>query len=410
MQYGSVVQSLIELLEEICVFEYPADRVVHGFLKQRRYFGSKDRRQLTFWLYDFLRHYGRINRALNEAVKVTPTARLYALAYLKLVERATLEDLESIFNDNHQYHPSEMTLTEKKIVKALKFHAHDLECPEWIVPYFERSFKKDSRFILESLNVEAPCDVRVNLLLTDRETVMNAFNRLGIEAALTPMSPWGIRLLKRINVTELDMFKKGWIEIQDEGSQLVALSANPKPTDFVIDLCAGACGKTLALSALMHNKGRIIATDIDARKLENGHKRIKRAKISNIQLKHLDTAGEKWLKRQRGKVDIVLVDAPCTGTGTWRRNPDHKWRLKEEDLKELITIQEGLLKKAAYLVKQNGILVYATCSLLQEENENQIAYFLKTHPEFMLEEKSLLKLNPYQDQTDGFFCARLIKR
>ncbi|MDP3533013.1 MAG: RsmB/NOP family class I SAM-dependent RNA methyltransferase [Alphaproteobacteria bacterium] len=409
MQYGSIIQSFIELLEEICAFEYPADRVAHGFLKQRRYFGSKDRRQLTFWLYDFLRHYARISHALSETMKVTPTSRLYALAYLRLVEKCSLEDLESVFNDN-PYHASELTLTEKKIVKALKFHAHDLECPEWILPYFERGFKADTRKILESLNVEAPCDLRVNLLLTDRETVLKELDYLGIEAVETPISPWGIRLLKRINVTEIEIFKKGWIEIQDEGSQLVALSANPKTTDFVVDLCAGACGKTLAFSALMKNKGRIIATDIDARKLENGHKRIKRAGISNIQLKHLDPAGEKWLKRQRGKVDIVLVDAPCTGTGTWRRNPDHKWRLKEDDLKELVIIQASLLNKAALLIKPKGVVVYATCSLLQEENEHQISQFLESHPEFMLEEESLLKLDPFQDKTDGFFCARLVKR
>jgi 16S rRNA (cytosine967-C5)-methyltransferase len=273
---------------------------------------------------------------------------------------------------------------------------------------------------MAAMDVPATLDLRVNLLRGTREQAIAALARENIEAAPTKLSPWGLRVQGRRPVTTGAAFQSGLVEIQDEGSQLVALIADAKPDMRVVDWCAGAGGKTLALAMVMQNRGHIVACDVSAPRLEGAVKRLRRAGVHNVE-RHLVEKGDKWAKRREASFDRVLVDAPCTGTGTWRRNPDARGRLTPIDLSELVEKQQMIMQTASKLVKTGGRLVYATCSVLLEENEQQIARFLTNNPNFrLLRVPSLwaletpcpcqgpyLSLTPLQHETDGFFTAVL---
>jgi 16S rRNA (cytosine967-C5)-methyltransferase len=224
-------------------------------------------------------------------------------------------------------------------------------------------------------------------------------------------------------------FQEGLIEIQDEGSQLVAALVDAQPGMQVADYCAGAGGKTLAIAAGMNNKGRVVAMDVYEGRLDRSAQRLRRAGAHNVERRALDAENAKWLKRHKGTFDRVLVDAPCTGTGTWRRNPDGRWTLTPKDLEELVPKQAAILEAASKLVKPGGGLIYATCSVLPAENEHQIAGFLERHPEFavvpvtdlwrdaigteppaQLGQSPYLRLSPLQHGTDGFFGAALVRK
>ncbi len=267
----------------------------------------------------------------------------------------------------------------------------------------------------------APVDLRINTLKGPREGAVAALVAEGIHPAPTPMSPVGLRLSARTQLSAQDAFRKGLIEVQDEGSQLAALLLGAKPGEAVVDYCAGAGGKTLAIAAQMQNKGRLAALDIDKRRSERAAERLRRAGVFNTTRHLLAAEGDPWIKRRASTMDRVLVDAPCTGTGTWRRNPDARWRLQPDDLARLIESQKAILNNAVRLVKKGGRLVYVTCSLLVEENEAQIDAFLATHPEFAVVpiqeawaesiggicpvEGSYMRLTPARNNTDGFFAA-----
>ncbi len=270
----------------------------------------------------------------------------------------------------------------------------------------------------------AALDLRANLLKTpDREAARAALLREGIEAARTPLSPLGLRVFERIALGTLETFREGQVEVQDEGSQLAALLADARPGMRVVDFCAGAGGKTLALAAAMANRGHLVACDISAARLERATQRIRRAGAGIVQRVPLTGARDKWVKRHAESFDRVFVDAPCTGTGTWRRNPDAKWRLRPEDLAELGALQAEILDSAARLAKPGGRVIYVTCSLLLEENEAQIERFLASHADFALlpidpvwratiggeppAPGDMLRLTPARHGTDGFFVAVL---
>lgn len=277
---------------------------------------------------------------------------------------------------------------------------------------------------------EAPVDLRVNTLKThDRETALAALAAEGVEASVTDLSPLGLRLpAGRVNLPATKAFKDGLVEVQDEGSQLVALLTDARPGMAVVDFCAGAGGKTLGLAANMANKGRLIACDVSAGRLERSAARLKRAGAHNVTRRVLTSESDKWIKRHAKGFDRVLVDAPCTGTGTWRRNPDARWRLSPEQLDDLTSRQASILDSARRLVKPGGRLVYATCSLLPEENTNQIEAFLARwkdaegwRPLSIAEvwetaagtpcpvdaDATTLSLTPARHGTDGFFTAVL---
>jgi 16S rRNA (cytosine967-C5)-methyltransferase len=314
--------------------------------------------------------------------------------------------------------PEETAVLEKFAGRTLEHpnmpEAVHYEVPDWILPKLRAQFGPALAAEMAALSNPATLDLRINALKVTREAAMLALAREGLSAQPTPFSPWGLRLAGRQSITQGKAFQDGLVEIQDEGSQLIALLVDAQPGMRVVDFCAGAGGKTLAVAMTMENKGHIIACDVSAPRLEGAVKRLRRAGVHNVE-SHLLGPGDKWVKRQEQKFDRVLVDAPCTGTGTWRRNPDARLRLREEDLKELTAKQAAILDHAQKLTKPGGKLVYATCSLLNDENEAQVEAFLARHPTYRQVPVAVpealsgahLRLSPRLHNTDGFFAAIL---
>jgi 16S rRNA (cytosine967-C5)-methyltransferase len=333
-----------------------------------------------------------------------------------------------------KYCPESLSEDEKKLISRLEGQPLDhpemndeivCECPPQYLASLRKYFGKDFASELKAMIPGATLDLRVNLLLSDREKARNYLEADGVKAAPTPYSPWGLRCEGKAFLSHTKAFSKGWVEIQDEGSQLIALAANTQPGMQVLDYCAGAGGKTLALAASMQNKGRIVAMDTESSRLQKGRQRFRKAGASDIiEVRPLnDDRHRKWLRRQKGTFDVTLVDVPCTGTGTWRRNPDMRWRTYGPSLEELTDIQADIIDRVAHTVKPEGRLVYATCSLLPEENENQIEAFLSRNEEYEVFplaqawpqdysvpcEGPFMRLTPLRHSTDGFFAA-ILKR
>jgi 16S rRNA (cytosine967-C5)-methyltransferase len=308
------------------------------------------------------------------------------------------------------------TLRHPEMSRAV---ANDL--PEWLEPYLERVFGKGLEREMAALNKPAPTDLRVNSLKADRATARAALVAEGVMAEPTPWSPIGLRLTARASLGGLAAFKNGLVEVQDEGSQITALLLGARPGMRIVDFCAGAGGKTLALAAQMANRGKLVACDVSAYRLGHAPRRLRRAGVGNVERRALASARDKWVKRHAGSFDRVLVDAPCLGIGAWRRNPGDKWRVTLEDLADLVVRQQEILRNAARLVCPGGRLVYATCSLLHEENEAQAEAFLASTPGFSVIPAAdgwhetiggtapgsdcYLRLTPARHGTDGFFVA-----
>lgn len=401
MRLPARLASAAELLDLLFTFRKPADGIINDYMRSRRYIGSKDRRWIADTVWRVLRHYGRF-------VRSSPV--LDGRRAVLLLLRMEGED-PATFLTGEPYALSPLTEEEKAFLAGLPetWPGPEAECPEWLSGDI-------SREDLAALTEEAPLDLRVNLLKASRADVLAALRQEGIEAEETPLSPVGLRVKGRVPVTGTAPFADGWIDIQDEGSQIVSLMTRAEPGQTVMDWCAGAGGKTLALSAMMENRGTIYAADIDARRLKDLPERARRAGCRNVIL--LD--GYAHLK----KYDLVLVDAPCSGIGTWRRAPDARWRMTAESVAGLIRTQAEILEKAAEAVKPGGRLFYITCSLYREENEAQIERFLKALPEFEQEDLSpvfealtgseitgpVCRLSPSVCKTDGFFAASMKRR
>jgi 16S rRNA (cytosine967-C5)-methyltransferase len=416
------LQAAIELLEAIESDRRPADAVANEFLRTRRFIGGGDRRDIGETVWGVLRARRRLGWWI-ERVGATPTPRLMVLALMVLggvtVHRAAAEFGGSRFA------PPALDDEERRALEKLDKHTLDhpnmtegirLEMPDFVVPLLRARFGDRLEAESDALMQPAPLDMRVNLLKTTREEAIGLLAKAKLKAEPTKLSPWGVRLASRQSVTSAAPFRDGLVEIQDEGSQLVALLADARPGMRVADYCAGAGGKTLALAMTMENKGHIIACDVSTPRLDGAIKRLRRAGVHNAE-RHLLEPGDKWTKRQAGKFDVVLVDAPCTGTGTWRRNPDARLRLTETDLAELTVKQAAILDEAQRLVKPGGALIYATCSMLGAENEDQITAFLHRQPGFRVTpvgetfpaylRGEYLRLSPARDGTDGFFACRM---
>lgn len=378
----------------------PADAVANDFFRARRFIGSGDRRAVSERVWRVLRTHRRLTWWLGGR----PTPRLLVAASL-LLDGGRYAEIAETFS-GARFAPTRLLPSEQATLRRLEGRELDhgsmpdavrLEVPDWLLPRIDPA---ELRALLEP----APLDLRVNLLKTTREEARAALAAEGIEATPTPLSPWGLRIEGRRQVTTGPAFRSGLVEIQDEGSQLVAGLVDARPGMRVADLCAGAGGKTLALAMAMRNRGQIVACDTSAVRLDGAVRRLRRAGVHNVE-RHVLEPGDKWVKRRGGSFDRVLVDAPCTGTGTWRRNPDARLRLTESDLAELLPKQATILDQAAPLVRIGGRLVYATCSLLSEENEAQVTAFLVRHPGFTRGE--VLVLTPARHGTDGFFAAVL---
>ena len=408
----------------------PADAVANDFFRQRRYIGSGDRRAVSDRAWGVMRARRRLGWWLDRA-GLRPGPRLLVAASL-LTEGWTLDGVAQSFSGG-QYGPTPLAAAEREALRGVAGHTLDhphmpeavrLELPDWVLPHLQARFGAALGPEMASMGEPAPLDLRVNLLKGTREEAREALAHEQIAAEPTPFSPWGLRVQGRRPITGGAAFQAGLIDIQDEGSQLIAGLVGAEPGMRVADWCAGAGGKTLALAMAMGNQGHIAACDVNPHRLDGAVRRLRRAGVHNVE-RHLVGPGDKWAKRRAGTFDRVLVDAPCTGSGTWRRNPDARLRMKQTDLAELVPKQAGILAEAARLVRVGGRLVYATCSLLADENEAQVDHFLAAHPAFSVvplmrawsalpgeppQDGPYLSLTPRQHGTDGFFAAVLERR
>lgn len=420
----------IELLTHIIDEKRPADAIANNFFRERRFIGSGDRRAISESVWGVLRTWYRIEWWLN-FVKLSATPRMRMAVY-GVLSGVSFRDMEHMFSGG-KYAPHTLLKQEQTGLENLvgrTFTHPDMplwvrcEVPEWLLPLFKARFEAHIEQELAAFMLPASLDLRVNTLKADRPQALQMLQNEGFSVEVGKLSPWAIRIKDRVSVTSSSAFQKGYVEIQDEGSQLIALLVGAKPGMRVLDFCAGAGGKTLAMAMMMENKGHMIACDVSAIRLEGAIKRLRRAGIGNVE-RHVLVDGDKWLKRRKESFDRVLVDAPCSGTGTWRRNPDGRLRLTQTDIDELVEKQRKILAKAAKMLKKGGILAYATCSVLEEENGKQVEHFLANHPDFSLLPLSLaeqaqilpetikgkyLELSAAQYATDGFFCALLQKK
>jgi 16S rRNA (cytosine967-C5)-methyltransferase len=419
------LEAAIALLEAIeATPSRPADAVATDFFRERRFIGSGDRRSVSERVWRVLR--GR-RRLTWWVAKATP--RLLVAASL-LTEGWTLAGVAESFSGD-RFAPAGLERNEYNALRRVEGQSIDhpempdpvrFELPDWLYPLLAKQYAENLPTEMMALCKPAPLDLRVNSLKGTREAAHDALAEEGWETRPTPFSPWGLRIDARRPVTAGAAFQSGLVEIQDEGSQLVAALTDARPGMRVVDWCAGAGGKTLALAAMMGNRGQIVACDVSASRLEGAVRRLRRAGVTNVE-RHLVQPGDKWAKRRAGTFDRVLVDAPCTGTGTWRRNPDARHRLTEQDLLELVRKQSSILDAVERLVRAGGRLIYATCSLLEQENEGQVFAFLIRHPEFVLVPLAqawrlpgaalhgdMLSLTPARHGTDGFFAAVLERR
>jgi 16S rRNA (cytosine967-C5)-methyltransferase len=420
------ISGSIDLLEALESARRPADAVANDFFRARRYIGSGDRKAVSDRVWRVLRIQRKLEWWLARAA-APPSPRLLVAASLVL-EGWTPDGVAQSFSGG-QYAAAPLDPAEAALVRGLAGHtlvhpdmpeAVRLELPDWILPRLQARFGAALEAEMAAMAEPATLDLRVNTLKTTREAAQAALAAEGIAAEPTLLSPWGLRIAERRAVTGGPAFQAGLVEIQDEGSQLIAGLVGAAPEMRVVDWCAGAGGKTLALAMAMGNRGHIVACDVHGKRLEGAVQRLRRAGVHNVE-RHLVEPGDKWAKRRAGGFDRVLVDAPCTGTGTWRRNPDARRRLAPRDLDELLPKVAGILDIAQRLVRKGGRLVYATCSLLREENEEQVSAFVRGHPDFTvvpLEQAwalpsplpcrgPFLSLTPLQHGTDGFFAAVL---
>ncbi len=410
------IQAVIELLSDIIATPRPADGTVSAYFRDRRFIGSKDRAAINVRTYRIIRTYHRLGWWIKKC-GCEVNARTLVIADLMFEREHSIASIEASFS-GERFTPEPLSKEELKLVRDLDKqnleHPHlplreKTECPEWAFDMLQKGLGDRYEAEMKAMLTPAPMDLRVNALKATRDEVLEQLKHDGIDAHAGKLSPLSIRIFGRPQLSQHPLFVSGAVEVQDEGSQMVAVVADAKPGEQVVDFCAGAGGKTLALGASMNNKGRIVAMDVLEKRLEKAKLRFRRAGLHNIETRPLTSERDKWVKRHQNHFDLVLIDAPCTGTGTWRRAPDQRWRTLGPEIAELVPLQRKILESAYRLVKPGGRLVYATCSLLPEENENQVEAFIKDHPEFEVGEK-FMRLTPALNDTDGFFAAVLKRK
>ncbi len=414
MHPNALLELATDLLHKVLQFDTPADRIVSDFFRTHRELGQRERHTLAETTYTVLRQ-RLLFQHLAQSGKGEMERRLVLLGWQgnEGFLRAALTEPEQ------QWLAQVQSVDRGALPEKLR---HNL--PEWLAETLKASIGDDFWPLVNSLNESAPLDLRVNTFKAKRDEVQKALAAGRIEAVVTPYSPWGLRIQGKPALNKLDVFNAGEIEVQDEGSQLLALLTDAKRGEMVVDFCAGAGGKTLALGAAMRNTGRLYAFDTSGHRLAALKPRLARSGLSNVYPVQIAHERDDRIKRLAGKIDRVLVDAPCSGLGTLRRNPDLKWRQSPESIEELRVKQAAILASAARLLKPGGRLVYATCSLLEVENEAIAAAFSESHVrEFkplavapLLEKAHVaeaqtlvrgdfLRLWPHRHGTDGFFAA-----
>src|SRR5258705_1631898 len=423
------LSAAIELVETIDAQRVPAAKALKEWGTAHRYAGSGDRAAISGLVWDVLRR-----RASSAWVMDDDTPRARVLGMVKL-ERGLDVDAIAALCDGGRFAPE--TLSERERAALSRRSLEDApppiagDYPDWLDGYLAQVFGDDRVAEATAMASRAPLDLRVNSLNARRDKMLPSLAHLGARA--TPWSPLGLRIelgadARNPGIHAEQDFIKGAIEVQDEGSQLAALLSAAKPGEQVIDLCAGAGGKTLALAAMMQGKGRLIATDHDKRQLAPIYERLSRAGVHNADVR-APKGDTDPLADIRASADLVLIDAPCTGTGTWRRNPDAKWRMRPGALEVRLKDQAEVLDRAAALVKPGGRIAYITCSVLVSENGEQVRAFVARHPDFAvmppsqtvtalgdkaeefaaatLQSPEGLLMTPRRTGTDGFFVSIL---
>jgi 16S rRNA (cytosine967-C5)-methyltransferase len=404
-------------IEAVGGLAHPADAMLRGFFRERAKLGQHDREFVAETVYAWLRR----KRSIGHYA-ASQDAHSLVLATLAKVMGYSLRQLESSISPREA---EWITMLKSKTLAGEPLGVR-LDLPDWLV---ERMSSAEGEAELEAFAQAslkpAPLDLRVNTMKTDRDAVLARFASESIKAVATPYSPMGVRLAEKVALAKHPLFLEGAVEVQDEGSQLLCLLVAPKRGQMIADFCAGAGGKTLALGALMRSTGRLYAFDVSAKRLAQFTPRMRRSGLSNVQAQVIGSEHDQKLKRLAGKFDRVLVDAPCSGLGTLRRNPDLKWRQSPQAIDQLHDKQTAILAAAARLVKPGGRLVYATCSVLAQENRQVVDGFLAEHAGFrLLRADEVLaaqkielpavegageyfELSPQVHGTDGFFGAVL---
>ena len=436
MRPGPRLMASQELLDEIWDGTSPPDVVIDAYFRRRRYAGSGDRRAIKDLVYNILRRRAKLDWWIARiGIGLSPSARTRLIADLAMSDRSAPEQIASWFSGAKHFPPALDSL-ECELADALYgrplIHPDmprpvAFEYPAWMDRSLSALWGDRLEEEIAGLNERAPVDLRVNTLKTSREAAQTALSEVCIEAHPTPFSPLGLRVDGHPRLGGTAAFKKGLVEIQDEGSQLLSFLVGAGPGMTVVDYCAGAGGKTLAMAATMGRDGalagKLYACDMSAKRMEPLQSRIKRAGAFGVKRQTIAATDDNWVAENAGRVDRVLADVPCTGTGTWRREVNAKWRYQPADLDALCEDQRSILGAASTLVKTGGRLVYATCSLLQEENEQQVTWFLANFPNFsalsidQVWRETIggrpppagpgLRLSPASTGTDGFFCAVL---
>ncbi|MBN3755397.1 RsmB/NOP family class I SAM-dependent RNA methyltransferase [Paraburkholderia sp. Tr-20389] len=415
--HGFLIGQTETLLADVLKFTGPADAATSRFFRAHPKLGHGERGVIAEAVFAVLRR--RMEFAhLAESGTGSPNRRLALLGLMQTAGRTALKPFVSEAENSWLEHVAKID------PQSLPLRIR-MNLPDWIYQALSSRFEAEELARLAaSLNYPAPLDLRANPIKASRDDVLGALSKAAIEAGATPYAPFGIRVVGKPPLTKLDAFQDGWLEVQDEGSQLLCSLVAPKRGEMVVDFCAGAGGKTLALGAMMRSTGRLYAFDISDRRLAKLKPRLARSGLSNVNPVLIDSEHDAKIKRLAGKIDRVLVDAPCSGLGTLRRNPDLKWRQSPESIAELTPKQLSILTSAARLVKKGGRLVYATCSILDAENEGVVQQFLAAHADFQLvpardvlaeqridlEMGDFLSLWPHRHSTDGFFAAVLERR
>ena len=429
MRDGGKIQAAIEVLRDVLERRTPVKEAVRDWGKKSRFAGSRDRAWISGLVVDALRRKNSIEHAM-----MGTGARVLALGALKHAWGWDVRKIEEALKDEHG--PAAMNAQEREGVllapdPSASPHVRG-DYPEWLAPHLQRAFGPDAVPEAMAMATRAPIDLRVNTLKSDAEKAGRALE--GVKARQMPELHNGFRIpaadsVERGEAVEaIPAYSKGWVEVQDMGSQIAAAVSCAAPGEQVLDYCAGGGGKTIAMAAMMQNKGQIFSHDIDGRRLSALIPRIERAGIRNVQLRHPKENAS--LDDLEGKMDMVMIDAPCTGVGTWRRKPDAKWRVQPNALEKRIGEQAMILRQACNYVRPGGRMVYVTCSFLMEENEDQVASFLADRKDFKIEDAAeaaiksgqltekgaalvrkcrlpngSVRLTPRTAGTDGFYMA-----
>jgi 16S rRNA (cytosine967-C5)-methyltransferase len=413
-----LLQHIERLIGKVMRFVAPSDAVVSHYFRENPKLGHRERGIIAEAVFAVLR---RRTEFAQYAVGGSGSTE-HRLALLGLWVTRGPEGIQPYLSGDEAAWLEHIGMIERASLPA-RVRSN---LPEWLFEALVAQYGESFTEALARASIDpAPLDLRVNSLKSDREAVLSALAEAGYKADATPLAPLGIRMVGKPALQTLPLFKDGFVEVQDEGSQLLCHLLAPRRGEMVVDFCAGAGGKTLGLGALMRSSGRLYAFDVSDKRLGNMKPRLARSGLSNVHPVLIDSEQDAKIKRLAGKIDRVLVDAPCSGLGTLRRNPDLKWRQTPQSITELNEKQRAILASAARLVKPGGRLVYATCSVLARENQDIVQGFLAEHPQFELKpanavlaeqkiplemEGDWLTLYPNVHGTDGFFAAVLERR